>query len=180
MASCLLSLSLSLSLSSSSHSFFSSLQIKLGWKDYLFPLLAQLSDYLQQQSTCSLVHSPTKLELPGGMRQVSVSNMSSHSVGYGSQSRGTTQAGIPMTKLPSFIPVPSHIADVALVHIPSPVLRVMGRSPLLWTDLPLLATVDKLVDNIPTAWKKVCMIHSYSSNYEVKYKISSYIRLMEM
>ena len=81
--------------------------------------------------------------------------MSSHSVGHGSQSRGATQAGIPMTKLPSFIPIPSQIADVALVHISSPVLRVMGRSPVLWSDLPLQATVDKLIDNIPTAWKKV-------------------------
>ena len=105
------------------------------------------------------MHSPAKLELPVGVRQVSVSNMSSHSIGYGSQSRGVTQAGVPMTKLPSFIPVPSHIADVALVHIPSPVLRVMGRSPLLWSDLPLQATIDKLIDNIPTAWKKVWHNH---------------------
>jgi hypothetical protein len=66
------------------------------------------------------------------------------------------QAAVPMTKLPSFIPVSSHIADVALVHIPSSVLRVIARSPVLWSDLPLLATVDKLIDNIPTAWKKVC------------------------
>ena len=70
-----------------------------------------------------------------------------------------TQAAVPMTKLPSFIPVSSHIADVALVHIPSSVLRVMGRSPVLWSDLPLLATIDKLIDNIPTAWKKVRYMH---------------------
>ena len=66
---------------------------------------------------------------------------------------------MPMTKLPSFIPVSSHIADVALVHIPSSVLRMMGRSPVLWSDLPLLATIDKLIDNIPTAWKKVRYMH---------------------
>ena len=120
-------------------------------------MLAQLSDYLKQQSTCSHVPSPAKLELPAGVGQVSVSNnMSSHS---GTQSRGMTQAAVPMTKLPSFIPVSSHIADVALVHIPSSVLRVMGRSPLLWNDLPLLATVDKFIDNIPTAWKKVRYMH---------------------
>lgn len=67
---------------------------------------------------------------------------------------------MPMTRLPSFIPVQSHIADVTLVHVPSPVLRVMGRSPALWSDLPLLATVDKLIDNIPTAWKKVFISES--------------------
>lgn len=144
----------SLSLSSPSLSSLSPLQIKLGWKDYLFPLLAQLSDHLQQ-SICSHLHSPAKLELSAGVRRVSASNMSSHSVGHGSQSRGATQAGIPVIKLPSFIPIPSQIADVALVHVPSPVLRVMGRSPVLWSDLPLQAAVDKLIENIPTAWKKV-------------------------
>ena len=95
------------------------------------------------------------MELSAGVRHVSVSNMSIHSIGHGSQSRGATQASVPMTKLPSFIPVPSQIADVALVHIPSQVLRVMGRPPVHWSDLPLQPTVDKLIDSIPTAWKKV-------------------------
>ena len=88
--------------------------------------------------------------------------MSAHSIGHGSGTRGATQASVQTTKLPSFIPVPyaSQIADLALVYVPSPVLRVMGEFPVLWGDLPLQATVDKLIDCIPTAWKKVWYMHN--------------------
>lgn len=138
-------------------------QIKLGWKDYLFPLLARLSYHLEQQLPCSSLHTSVKKELPAttSNRVISVSNMSVHSISHMSQSLHVQgpQAGhhinAPVTKLPSFIPVPYAVADLALAHIPSPVLRVMGQSPSLWSDLPLQATIEKLIDSIPTAWKKV-------------------------
>lgn len=85
--------------------------------------------------------------------------MSVQSTGHGSQLVRALQAGsvvgVHTTRLPSFIPIPYPIADMALVHVSSPVLREMGHSPVLWSDLPLQATVEKLIDSIPTAWKKV-------------------------
>ena len=121
-------------------------------------MLAQLSDYLQQQSTYHLAIpvNASKVDLAIGARNVSVSNISTQSVGYGSSSIRVLQAGhhsVPVIRLPSFIPVQSQIADMTFTHIPSPVLRMMGSSPLLWSDLPLQATTEKLIDNIPTAWK---------------------------
>ena len=138
---------------------FFSPQIKLGWKDYLFSLLAQLADNLEQLSPCS---SSAKKELPANVsnRLVPVSNMSVHSVSHASQSLRLPQAGhhvnAQVTRLPSFIPVPFPVADLALAHIPSPVFQMMVRSPVLWSDLPLQATTEKLIDCIPAAWKKVC------------------------
>ena len=140
-------------------------QIKLGWKDYLFPLLAKLSNYLEHHSSCSTLHTSVRKELTATTcnRPFSVSNMSAHSISRVSQSLQVPQPGhhinaLPLvTKLPSFIPVPYPVADLALTHVPSAVLQIMCRSPSLWSDLPLQATIEKLIDIIPTAWKRVCM-----------------------
>ena len=117
-------------------------------------MLAHLSDYLKQQSISSYLNpdSSSRTEMSVGARQPSVSNMSTMSTGRGSQLH---QTGHNITRLPSFIPVPYQIADIALAHTPSSVLRVMGTSPLLFSDLPLHATIEKLTENIPTVWKKV-------------------------
>ena len=99
------------------------------------------------------------MKLSVAARQMSVSNMSVMSTGRGPQSMQLHQAAVHnITRLPSFIPVPYQIADLALAHTSSSVLRMMGTSPLLWNDLPLQATVEKLTENIPAPWKKASAI----------------------
>ena len=58
-------------------------------------------------------------------------------------------------KLPSFIPILWHVTEVNLSHMTGSLLASLRASPSLLKDLPLQSNVDKLVEKMPTIWKKV-------------------------
>jgi hypothetical protein len=57
--------------------------------------------------------------------------------------------------LPSFIPITSQLTELSLSHIPATVLDTISGKPSLLQELPLRTNVEKLLEKMPSVWKKV-------------------------
>ena len=129
------------------------IQIQLGWEAYLFPMLEHLTRHTEQHTKPALPTS-TAITKADYKRNQSIASLS---VGVTTQSLSInhpSQLTVPVDKLPSFIQVPSQIADVAFTAIPRCMLQMFGSSPGLLKELALQSTVEKLVESIPPPWRK--------------------------
>ena len=132
----------------------SHVQIKLGWKEYLFPNLAILSAFLQDQL------APLALLPPQSTDSPIVNDNSSLLFNTAKVSRLQEKNGalIFIEKLPSFISILSQLSEVHLSHVPNSSLATLRNNPSLLEKLPLQANIKKLVDKLPSIWKKVYVI----------------------
>lgn len=127
------------------------LQIILGWRKYLFPKLVHLSKYLRGHS----MPEPSSTLAP---------------VQRGQSADGASLASMPKTprvvprnssssvfieRLPSFIPIVSQLTELALSHISVSLLDSIRSNPSLLKELPLRTNVEKLLEKMPSVWKKV-------------------------
>lgn len=126
------------------------LQIKLGWKDYLFPKLAHLSNCLQDHV---VQIRPTSIMSYRGSESADNASMLSLTKTLKVQQRSNSLVII--EKLPSFIPILLQLSEVNLSHVPGILLDSLNSNPSLLKELPLQANVDRLVEKIPSVWKKV-------------------------
>lgn len=133
-------------------------QIKLGWKDYLFPNLANLYDYLQESVAPAFLPSLRTNRLQSredSMESVgSISSRSRSSLASKIQ-QISQQAFVITEKLPSFITLVSSLTEVHLSHLPSSVLDTLTCKPSILKKLPLRSNTEKLVEKLPAIWKMV-------------------------
>lgn len=111
-----------------------------------------------EQHTKPVLPTSTAIARTDYRRNQSITSLSVNSMGVTTQSltkAHPSQLTVPVDKLPSFIQVPSQIADVSFTAIPRSMLQMFGSSPGLLKELALQSTVEKLVENIPPPWKKV-------------------------
>lgn len=127
-------------------------QIKLGWKEYLYPKLVHLSKYLQGLSTPELPPTPPTLQRGESADGASLMSMPKTSKGLLLRNNSSV---IVVERLPSFIPVMSQLTDLTLSHIPASLLDSISSNPSLLQELPLRTNVEKLLEKMPSVWKKV-------------------------
>lgn len=59
-------------------------------------------------------------------------------------------------RLPSFIPIMSQLTEVSLSHISVSLLDSIRSNPSVLKELPLRTNVEKLLEKMPSVWKKAC------------------------
>lgn len=58
-------------------------------------------------------------------------------------------------RLPSFIPIVSQLTELTLSYVPAFLLDSVSNNPSLLKDLPLRTNVEKILEKMPSVWKKV-------------------------
>ena len=135
--------------------------MQLGWKDVIFPLLAQLNQLQQDSIVLSLSTEPvTTSPMSGGiLRDVhAVSAMSVLSqFGKKSSSQPVSTSSHILDKLPTFIQLPCNMLDCQLEIVRPEMLSIALTDTVLAVEIQsiLLRTVTKLLDTFPPGWKKV-------------------------
>ena len=127
-------------------------QIKLGWKDDLFPKLSHLQNYLQDH--LPVVKSPLQ-SLISLKRTESFDSSSILSKPLKNLQKN--ESTVIIEKLPSFIQILSQLTEVNLSHMSSILLHSVSAQPTLLKELPLQTNVEKLLEKMPSVWKKVCL-----------------------
>ena len=64
-------------------------------------------------------------------------------------------SSIIMERLPSFIPIVAQLTEINLSQISAMQLNNISSNPALLKALPLRNNVDKLLEKMPSIWKKV-------------------------
>ena len=135
--------------------------MQLGWKDVIFPLLAQLNQLQQDSIVLSLSTEPvTTSPMSGGiLRDVhAVSAMSVLSqFGKKSSSQPVSTPSYILDKLPTFIQLPCNMLDCQLEIVRPEMLSIALTDTFLAIEIQsiLLRTVTRLLDTFPPGWKKV-------------------------
>ena len=113
---------------------------------------------MEENKSQRAADDPAGLEQKGSVTGDSLSSISSAAKGQLGPSMTLPKAHhalVVIEKLPSFISMPSNLADVHLSHLPASVLETITTNPALLRRLPLQQNVEKLLDKFPSIWKKV-------------------------
>ena len=76
-------------------------------------------------------------------------------------------------RLPSFIPIASQLTELTLSHVPAFLLDSLSNNPSLLKDLPLRTNVEKVLEKMPSVWKKAS-VNCIVCNVETILFICSY------
>lgn len=131
---------------------YSLFQIKLGWKDDLFPKLSLLQSHLQEHLPLS--SSPLQ-KLVTMKRAESFSSSSILSMAKPVKSQQKNGVAVIVERLPSFIVILSQLTELNLAYVPSTLLHNLSAQPSLLKEIPLQANLEKLLEKMPSVWKKV-------------------------
>ena len=136
--------------------------MQLGWKDVIFPLLAQLNQLQQDSIVLSLSTEPvTTSPMSGGiLRDVHAVSAMSVLSQFGKKSSSqpvSTSLSHILDKLPTFIQLPCNMLDYQLEIVHPEMLSIALTDTVLAVEIQsiLLRTVTKLLDTFPPGWKKV-------------------------
>lgn len=61
-------------------------------------------------------------------------------------------------KLPSFITIVSQLTELNLSHVPTVLLDSISNNPALLKELPLRTNTEKLIEKMPSVWKKARLV----------------------
>lgn len=112
--------------------------------------LALLSDHLQEH--LGLVPSLTSSAIRS---RRSIDSASVLSMTKMSKVFQRNNSSVIIERLPSFIFIVSQLTEVDLSHVPSRLLESLGFDLMLLRELPLQSNLEKLMDKMPSVWKKV-------------------------
>lgn len=129
-------------------------KIKLGWMDCLVSHMPTLCAILEQHK--SQATTPSRSFSVVQSTRLTASSLSTGSTAVTLQlSRQSLPSNAQPEKRAASVTNTVQGVELSLSAVPKAVLRSLGADPLLHLELPLLQSVDKLIESIPTGWKKV-------------------------
>lgn len=121
----------------------------------LFTRLKQLTSCIEHTAKQSVRPIPATI-----VRADDKSSPSSFSTAGGSLIEHVSQpitmkVSLPVDKLPSFIQTSTNIGDVSFVWMPKVTIQTIALYPRMIKESILDNNIKRLIDNIPSPWKKV-------------------------